>query len=452
MDAPRATFLAAGGLFGLFFALATPPHDPPDEARHHARAWLISGGNFGVVGRAPGHDASVPRAIVRLHAPGHHYSDEQLREGRLPSNTRRTQPHAWSELPAKLRGSLPRWELVPVLYTSSYPPAVYVPYLPALWLARALDLSAAAGLVLARLSGLAAWLAGIAVVLRIAPAQRWLLCAAALLPISVFQAASLSGDGLTQVVLFWWLAECLRAAGRGAGGLGVRGAIRLLIPPLALGFVKPGYAPLALAALALPLRPRPRLALGAAALAAAALPTLWWAGVAAAADVPPLIPGANLAGQLQHALAHPLDFLAAAAGTVAALWPAWLEGWVGNLGHFDVEIPGAVTALGLAAVAASATLEPNPLRLAARLWLLAAFVAAALAVLAMAYLGWTPVGSRVIQGVQGRYFLPMLPFALAALPAAPGFVRSGLTGAVVASLVVVLGVSAVAMVRAYYAF
>jgi hypothetical protein len=450
MDAPRATFLVAGGLFGLFFALATPPHDAPDEARHHARAWLISTGRLEVVGRAPGHAASVPRSIVRLHPPGRHYSDEQLRSGRLPSNTLRTLPHAWSELPAKLRGSLGRWDLQPVLYTSAYPPAVYVPYLPALWLARALDLSAAASLLLARLFGLAAWLAGIAAVLRVAPAQRWLLCAAALLPISVFQAAALSGDALTQIAIFWWLAECLRAAARGAG-LGPRGVLRLLAPAFALGLVKPGYAPLALAALALPLPARPRVLLGAAALAAAALPTLAWASVAAAADVPPLFPGADLAGQLRHALAHPLDFLAAAAGAVAALWPAWLEGLVGNLGHFDVEIPVPATALGLAAVTASATLERTPLRPAARLWLLAAFAATVLAVLAMAYLGWTPVGSQVIQGVQGRYFLPILPFALAVLPAVPVFLRRSLAGAVVASLVVVLGVSALAMVRTYYA-
>ena len=194
-----------------------------------------------------------------------------------------------------------------------------------------------------------------------------------------------------------------------------------------------------------------RAALGAAALAAAALPSLWWAGVAAAADVPPLFPGADLAGQLRHALANPEGFLAAAAGTVAALWRPWLEGLVGYLGHFDVEIPAAATALGLTAAAASATLEPIPLRPAARLWLPAAFAATALAVLAMAYLGWTPVGSRVIQGVQGRYFLPLVPFALAALPAAPAPVRRALAGAVVASLAVVLAVSALAMVRTYYA-
>jgi hypothetical protein len=450
MDAPRATFLVVGGLFGLLFVLATPPHDPPDEARHHARAWLISVGRSGVVGRAPGHAASVPRSIVRLHPPGHHYSDEQLRSGRLPPTTQRTRPHDVSALRSDLRGSLGRWDLQPVLYVSAYPPTVYAPYVPALWLAGALDLSAAAGLLLARLFGLAAWLAGIAVTLRIAPTQRWLLAAVALLPLSVFQAASVSGDPLTQVAIFWWLAECLRVGARGSASLRLADVARLLLAALALGLVKPGYAPLALAALALPLRARTRLALAGAALAAAVVPTLWWAGVVSAAEQPPLFPGADLAGQLRHALGHPLAFLGAAAGTAAALWPAWLEGLVGNLGHFDVEIPAAATAAGLGAVLASAALERGALRLPGRLWLLASFAVTWLAVLAMAYLGWTPVGSDKIQGVQGRYFLPILPFALAIVPAVPGRLRGLLRAAVVVTLVTVLAVSAVALVRTYY--
>jgi len=451
MDAPRATFLAVGGLFGLFFALATPPHDPPDEARHHARAWLISVGRPAVVGAAPGHTASVPRGILHLHPLAHHYSDEQLRSGRLPPTTRRTGPHEWRALLSDLRGSLARYDLQPVFYLGAHPPSVYAPYVPALWLASALDLSAAAGLLLARLFGLAAWLAGISAALRVAPAQRWLLCAVALLPMSVFQAASVSSDPLTQVAIFWFLAECLRAASRAAGALHAVDVARLLAAALALGLVKPGYAPLALACLALPLRVRPRLALAAGALAAAAVPTLWWAAIASAAGMPALVPGADLAGQLRHALGHPLAFFAAAAGTTAALLPAWLDGLVGNLGYFDVEIPAAATALGLGAVVASATLERSPLRLSGRLLLLATSVVCALAVLAMAYLGWTPVGSDKIQGVQGRYFLPLLPFALAALPAVPPAARRGLRIAVVASLVAVLAISAAAMVQAYYA-
>ena len=451
MDAPRVTFLVVGGLFGLFFALATPPHDPPDEARHHARAWRISVGRPGVVGRAPGHAASVPRGILHLHPLAHHYSDEQLRSGLLPPTTQRTRPHEWSELRADLRGSLARYDLQPVFYLGAHPPSVYLPYLPGLWLASALDLSAAAGLLLARLFGLAAWLAGIWATLGIAPAQRWLLCAVALLPMSVSQAASVSADPLTQVATFWFLAECLRAASRGAGALGRTEVARVLAAALALGLVKPGYAPLALAALALPRRTAPRVALTAGALAAAAIPTLWWAAVTSAAELPVLVPGSDLAGQLRHVLTHPLAFLAAVAGTTAALLPAWLEGLVGNLGHLDVEIPAAATALGLAAVVASAALEPSPLRLPGRWALPATSIVCALAVLGMAFLGWTPVGSDKILGVQGRYFLPILPFALAALPAVPPAARRGLRPAVVAALVAVLAISAAAMVRTYYA-
>jgi uncharacterized membrane protein len=451
MAAPRATFLAVGALFGLFFALATPPHDPADEARHHARAWLISRGRLGVVGAAPGHEASVPREIVQLHRPGHHYSEEQLRSGRLPRNSPRTGPHDFA-LWSQLRGSLARWDLKPVRFTSGYLPAVYLPYLPALWLASALDWSAAAGLLLARLFGLAAWLTGIAATLRIAPSGRGLLCAVALLPMSVFQAASLSGDPLSQVAIFWWFAECLRIIARGSGPLALADGVRLLGAALALGLVKPGYAPLALAALGLPLRAGARLALTGAALAAAALPTLWWAGVASAAQAPPLFPGADAAGQLRHMLAHPLAFAAAAGGTVSALFVAWLEGLVGNLGHFDVEIPPAATALGLAAVAASVSLDRAALAAQARLAFGASFVAASLAVLAMAYLGWSPVGSDKIQGVQGRYFLPMLPFALVLLPPIPRISDRILALAITASLVGVLAISAAAMLRTYYAF
>jgi Predicted membrane protein (DUF2142) len=450
MNAPRLSFLVVGGFFGLFFAFATPPHDPPDEARHHARVWLISQGRLGVVGRAPGHDASVPRDIVRLHPPSHHYSDEQLSSGRLPPNTQRTSPHEWSARLADLRGSLGRWDLQPIRYASSYMPAVYAPYVPALWLAGALELSAAAGLLLARLFGLAAWLAGIAMALRIAPSRRWLLCSAALLPVSVFQGASVSGDPLTQVAIFWWFAECLRAAERGADTLAPADLARLGLAALALGLVKPGYAPLALASLMLPLRAAPRLALAAGALALAGLPTLWWASVVAAADLPPLFPGADPVAQLRHMAAHPIAFLLAAAAAIQALLPAWLDGLVGNLGHFDVEIPVAATALGLSAVVASATLGHGRLPRGGAGFLLAAFAATLLTVLAMAYLGWSAVGSHTIQGVQGRYFLPLLPFALAGLPRAPAGAQRPLAGAVVAALVAVLTVSAVQMLRAYY--
>jgi hypothetical protein len=447
---PGAAFLALAGAFGLFFALATPPHDPPDEARHHARAWLVSGGQWRIVGEAPGHAASVPRGITQLHPPAHHFSDAQLESGLLPGSAR-TSPHKPAERLAELRGSLARWDLQPVRLLTQYDPLVYAPYVPALWIARALDLSAAAGLLLARLFGLACWLAGMWQVLRVAPCQRWLLAAAALLPLSVFQAGAVSADPLTQLAVFWWFAEWLRVAARGGAPRTAADLLRLLAAALALGLVKPGYAPLALVAAGLPGTPRARLGLGAAALAAAFVPTLAWALVARAAREPAMVPGADVAAQLRFVLADPLAFLAAAAGTAAALWAKWLEGMVGNLGHFDVEIPRWATALGLAAVAASASLDRGALARGLRGLALVAFAATSLTLLGMAYLGWTPVGAPSIPGVQGRYFLLMLPFALVALPRIPRVPERALALAVTASLALVLALSAVAMLRTYYA-
>ena len=443
---PGAVLLALGVAFGVFFAIATPPHDPPDEERHHARAWLVSNGWLGVVGGAPGHAASVPREITQLHPPGHHRNPASERAPKW-----RASPHTFAERRAGLEGALARWDLQPVRYVTPYNPLVYAPYVPALWLARAFDLSAAAELLLARLAGLACWLAGVVATLRIAPCQRWLITAVALLPMSLFQAGSISADPPTQLAIFWFFAEWLRAAGRDGETRGPRDLARLLAAACALGLVKPGYAPLALACVALPGAPGRRAALGAAALAAAVLPTLAWAAVVAAAEEPALVPGADLAGQLRFVLGHPLRFLAAIASTVVALAGAWLEGMVAQLGHFDVEIPTAVTALGLAAVTASASLDRGRLGLATRLGALAAFGITSVAVMAMAYLGWTPVGADRIPGIQGRYFLLMLPFALLAAPRIPRLPEPRLRLAVASALALVLAVTSVALVRVYYA-
>jgi len=443
------------GAFGLFFALCTPAHDPPDEARHHARAWLISEGRLGVVGEAPGHEATVPRGITRLHPPGHHYTDDEYHWKLALGAGRRAPSHAPGEAWRRFAGHLDPEDRQAAWILTPYPPHLYAPYLPSLWLARALDLSAGAGLLLARLSGLACWLAGILVCLRVAPSQRWLLAAVALLPMSVFQAASVSADPLTQVAVFWFTAEWLRAAERGdhAHGLAAQRGdrARVLAAAFAVGLAKPGYAPVALACLLLPGSWRRRLGTTAAALALATAPTLAWLPFLRAAREPAMIEGADLVRQLRFVLEHPLAFASAVVETTRFHALGWLEGLVGWLGHFDVTIPPAATALGLLAVAGGATLDRGSLRRGERVGLPAVFALTSLALLGMAYLGWSPVGADKILGFQSRYLLPILPLALVAIPRLPSVPERSVRWAVSGSLALVLTVSAAAMLRAYYA-
>ena len=50
-----------------------------------------------------------------------------------------------------------------------------------------------------------------------------------------------------------------------------------------------------------------------------------------------------------------------------------------------------------------------------RMWVFAVCAACASAVMLSMLIAWTPLSSRVINGVQGRYFLPFLPVLLLAL-------------------------------------
>ena len=320
-----STFLVVGGAFGLFFALATPPHDPPDEARHHARVWLMSVGRLGVVGR---------RAGTLSERPARHPTPAFVR----PSLQRRA-----AELgPAtSLHPAHPQTRMVgPALGPARFacplrPPARLLPQRVSAQRLRALRARALAG-ERAGSVGRGGAAAGAPVRARalargnprprIAPAQRWLLCAGRCFRFRCPSRFASRGSA-HEVAIFWFLAECLRAGSRAAGALRGADVARLLAAALALGLVKPGYAPLALACLALPLRAGTRLTLAAGALAAAVVPALGWAAIASAAAAPPVVSGADLAGQLRYSLAHPLAFLAAAANTVAALVRRWSRAW-----------------------------------------------------------------------------------------------------------------------------
>jgi uncharacterized membrane protein len=85
---------------------------------------------------------------------------------------------------------------------------------------------------------------------------------------------------------------------------------------------------------------------------------------------------------------------------------------VGRLGWMDVRIPSVLIAaellvLLLATVCCSTAVQPV-MRLMGAL----ASLGGAAAIFISQYLVWTPVGSTALEGVQGRYFVPLIPLAI----------------------------------------
>lgn len=404
---PAGFFLLAL-LTGWLLAGVLPPGQAADEAAHAVRVEALSHGQVlgHREGAAGGFAASPALPDVAFKAFPRHPQTRAERDA--------------MEAVAWVWGTPRFYDLGTV---ATYFPAAYLPAAVAVLAARRLHATPAQAFMAGRRANVLAFALGGAVALALARRGRALVAAALLLPMPLGLAASLSGDAML-VALAALAAACLTRGGQRAWWA----AAALLT---VVGMTKLPYAPLLLALLAAG-RPAFPVRLGAVALSAALM--LGWTAYNQAAvmgtvpwppyDSGPLWPGPSRpfaafdpAAQLQVLLAHPAQAAALVIRTLCQetqLWP----NLIGVLGWLSIAMPDWLYALwtatlALAALGLLAECGPAP---APALAALLGIALSAWAVMLAQYLGWTPVGATAIAGVQGRYFLPLLPFLAVAVP------------------------------------
>jgi Predicted membrane protein (DUF2142) len=447
---PDRLVLALGLAGGLLLVFVTPPFQVPDEPAHFFRAYQIAtaaAGEPGLGGVGYRLPASL-RQVAELSTAGVAFHPVR----RLPPGLLAA---AWRVPLAPERS-----EFLPASSFTPYTPAPYLAAAAAVAAGRLLALPPLALLYLARLGNLAAALALSWVAVRLAPAQRWLLALLALTPMAMFERSSASADALTNALALL-LVSCLlslalrrapgqAAASRPRSAQGSAGdAALLLATAWLLAAAKGVYFLLDLLVFLVPPAARaesrsdreprrePRPAAGAPAaagpppgVAAArrAAAGLWVGGLGAAvagagiswwvtqrfATLGSLHPGVQPQAQLRGVLAAPLRFLGLAAADYVVHAPRYAAGFVGNFGWLDTPLPRpAIVVWGLLLLAAAATGGDPALTLAAwQRWLAAAAMGATLVLLSLSqYVTWTPLGAGFVDGLQGRYFLPLAPVA-----------------------------------------
>ncbi len=137
--------------------------------------------------------------------------------------------------------------------------------------------------------------------------------------------------------------------------------------------------------------------------------------------------GANPAKQIQFVLHHPLDLLLVLIKTSVSRSTFYVQSMIGILGWLEYGIPhwmyGAYAAIGLWTIVdrrwnMDYGQQPmdggNKARMSWYQISIGSFVLLVnyLYILGIFYIVWTPVGAQIVNGVQGRYFLALLPFAL----------------------------------------
>lgn len=399
-------------LGSLALLILTPPFETPDEHQHFFRAYQLSELTLTSEVRAGEAGAELPSSLPESAERFLLSREEHIDRPIILHPIDRTLEEFGRPLDPERR------EWVRFVGSSLYPPLPYVPQATAISLGRALGGGPAALLYLGRLANLLVGLAIFLWALSLAPAGWRPAFFVGVLPMSLILYASNGPDALIFTSAFLFTATVLRTLTPS------RWRTRDVIVAIVCGIVfcsaKPTYAPLLLAGFAGALNREHRrnvLAANAIIVVAVVAATFLWLQAQTSVRIP-VREGVDFAAQVAFLKGNPIDYAQTLVRTNARYLPFYYQGFIGIGGWLNVYPPKLLYLIGLVALGASlAGNRPAPPRLSpfAILWLLALIAASVLLVFTALYIYWNPVGASEVEGVQGRYFLPLAPLAFALL-------------------------------------
>lgn len=387
-------YVAYALLTTAFLVMGMPPFQNPDETNHLLRADNISRG----------------------YLVGHHFGTGDSGGIASPAIERSGRPFDWPKMVADRKVTVTMYvdalahfgepgRDITFSNTSIYPPWFYAPSVVAVRIGRAGRMTVLQTLYLARLLTALASCALLTAALVIccnagASGAALMIFTVATLPMTMSLQNSVSQDGVLFGVLA--VAAALLARMRMMPGDARGFAVLCLCLALAAS-ARPPYVFLALLVLVTPVGWSARL-WGTACIVLTC--GLWTALASHAAGIEAAGRGGTMADQVSH-MRDPVWDLFVASNTLRDAGWNYMTEMVGQLGWLDVWLPRWLidAALGVFALAALAAMD---LRGRSALIVAAALLLSVGSVFGAIYLTWSPVGATWVQGVQGRYFLPLL--------------------------------------------
>ena len=417
----RLGIIAATFVFAFGYALLTAPFRGADEFNHFFRAYHVSEGGIvahraanGVVG------ADLPASLLAVAGAAAQFP--ALPDIKTSSAELRTALQIPLDPEVRVVANFPNTALVS--------PAIYLP--PAVGIAVG-RLASAHPLVLFYLGRLVSALVGAGLIALAAsrlPLGATPVAACALIPMTLFQMGMITGDTITIALALLCVSEVLRA--RSVDRQLTRSTQRwLLVLACLLSQLRPPYPMMGLAVLAIPMnrfvdQRQARWFFVSFFGLLLSLFLLWNSVVPGLSSQ--MRPGVttNPQQQLLSIASTPGLFLTALANEIGPRGFEHVHEMIGFFGWRNFPLPRSL--IGVAVIALIISLcacDSAAIRISrpVRAFFLGLAVSGVLATAFIVYLMWNAPGSNEIAGLQGRYFLPFLPFAMIA--AANGKLKRG---------------------------
>nr|WP_295975171.1 DUF2142 domain-containing protein [uncultured Bacillus sp.] len=388
---------------GIFWAYLIPPFQTPDETVHFYRAYEISEGHV-----LSSHDENgrignyFPAAIKEFI--------DKVRLDEIIFHPEKKLSHQDLEEAKQIELS---GERIFYYFPSSaiYSPIPYLPQALGIFIARGLDMSVYHMTIASRILNLITYAMLTFFAIKIIPRLKTCLFLLALMPMTLHQAASISGDSLLFGVAFLMIAYIFRLIfSEETTTFTLKDFSILLALSAAVSLAKPAYFLFFLMLFLIPVKKyknkriywKYNSIIGVISLAV----LFGWMAFGNKAPMP-----TDPVEQAKWILLHPVQYAKQLIGTFIYDDQLYLQ-FVGVLGWLDTHIPYVFSILFTILFTASITLEKcsehkNKATFIRGLLLLGFFLAEAAIVVTLLFIGWPQNDSHRVYGVQGRYFIPI---------------------------------------------
>jgi uncharacterized membrane protein len=410
---PQYVFIVLGLIYGIAFLVLIPPFQVPDEYEHYYKSWDLSNGNLipEKIGNKAG--VSVPESVKIM-------TDNVYQKWKYFILNNQTMDMKYLlNLPLQSRNNV--FVDISKYAVVTYSPLPYLASALSMAVGKVFDLSPLILMYLGRFGNLLLWLFIIFLAIRITPVFKWGFLAIALMPMTLFQAASLSADGVAISLSFLTIAIFLKLAlDENIKKINTKHILILISISLLLGLAKMPYIMLILMFFLIPSRKfdgkkRMFQIFGLMFLLAVLIIALW--NFMVNGLYMPLDPGISIKDQVFYILQYPIDFIQTLLNT-SSKYAGELPGIViGNWAYANSPIPNWIYSIYFFALVLISAFDKSSfkMKIKQRYTLLGLFLLITGTIFFLEYLTWTYIGAQVIHGIQGRYLIPILPLLFLSL-------------------------------------
>lgn len=391
-------FLLMAISLGALFLVFLPPGQTPDEISHFRRAYGISEGVL-IASDAVNEQGAIGSAI-----PVETY---MLKD--------RPEPGSYKQVAEWLaQGQSGETSDQPYTNTALYNFLCYLPQVLASFVGRALGLSVIGIAYLMSVFNFAVWVLLVYFAIKIIPKFKTMLLFIALLPITLQEATSLAPDALAIGLGLFLVAYVMYLSYEKKTVMSKKELALLYIIAIVIGLCKIVYFPLVLLFVTIPAerfgsKKKKWIHLGIIAVLTLAV-NLSWLAISSSLLIE-FNPGVDSKAQVAGILSNPFKYLMVMFRTVSENGSVWMQNMLGTvLGSFKFNMPLVMflVAFSFWLLILAQRDESLKLKKYDRLVYIIVFFAIVLLIMTSLYVQWTAVGAEKIDGIQGRYFLPIL--------------------------------------------